>query len=64
MPLAQLTHSFNDDAVALWNANFDQGLKVAKATDAKESWPGKGPVMPTSHLARRRDHGHGRRRTP
>jgi choline dehydrogenase-like flavoprotein len=50
MPLARLTHSFNDDAIALWNANFDQGMKVAKATTAKESWPGKGPVVPTSHL--------------
>jgi choline dehydrogenase-like flavoprotein len=50
LPMARLTHSFDDDAVALWNANFDQGMKIAKATDAKESWPGKGPVMPTSHL--------------
>jgi choline dehydrogenase-like flavoprotein len=50
MPLARLTHSFDDDAMALWNANFDQGMKVAKATAAKESWPGKGPVVPTSHL--------------
>ena len=50
MPLARLIHSFDDDAVALWNANFEQGMKVAKATNAKEAWPGKGPVMPTSHL--------------
>jgi len=50
MPLARLIHSFDDDAVALWNANFDQGMKVAKATSAKEVWPGKGPVIPTSHL--------------
>jgi len=50
MPMARLVHSFDDDAVALWNANFDQGLKIAKATDAKESWPGKGPVIPTAHL--------------
>ncbi len=50
MPLARLIHSFDDDAVALWNANFEQGMKIAKATNAKESWPGKGPVMPTSHL--------------
>jgi choline dehydrogenase-like flavoprotein len=50
LPMARLTHSFDDDAVALWNANFDQGMKIAKATDAKECWPGKGPVMPTSHL--------------
>ena len=26
------------------------GIKVAKATTAKEVWPGKGPVVPTSHL--------------
>jgi choline dehydrogenase-like flavoprotein len=50
LPMARLVHSFDADAVALWNANFDQGVKIAKATDAKESWPGKGPVMPTAHL--------------
>src|SRR6202034_1605163 len=50
MPLAKLTHGFSDDGIALWNANFDQGMKVAKATNAKEVWPGKGPVVPTSHL--------------
>ena len=50
MPLARLIHSFNDDGMALWNANFEQGMKVAKATNAKETWPGKGPVVPTSHL--------------
>jgi choline dehydrogenase-like flavoprotein len=50
MPLAKLTHGFSDDGIALWNANFDQGMKVAKATNAKEAWPGKGPVVPTSHL--------------
>ena len=50
MPLTKLTHGFDDDGMALWNANFDHGMKVAKATNAKESWPGKGPVVPTSHL--------------
>ena len=50
LPLARLIHSFDDDAIALWNANFDQGMKVAKATAAKDVWPGKGPVVPTSHL--------------
>jgi choline dehydrogenase-like flavoprotein len=50
MPLARLIHSFDDDAVALWNANFEQGMKVAKASGAKEAWPGKGPVIPTTHL--------------
>lgn len=50
MPLARLTHSFDDDAVAVWNANFEQGIKIAKATKAKDVWPGKGPVIPTTHL--------------
>jgi choline dehydrogenase-like flavoprotein len=49
MPLGKITHSFNDDAVALFNANFDKGVEIAKATDAKEVWPNKGP-MPTIHL--------------
>jgi choline dehydrogenase-like flavoprotein len=49
MPLANFVHSFDQDAVALWNANFDEGLKIAKATDAKEVWPGRGN-MPTIHL--------------
>src|SRR5262249_31367613 len=50
MPLARLIHSFDEDAVALWNANFEQGVKIAKATNAKEVWPGRGPVIPTTHL--------------
>ena len=50
MPLGRIIHGFDDDAVALWNANFELGVKIAKATGAKEVWPAKGPVMPTSHL--------------
>jgi choline dehydrogenase-like flavoprotein len=50
MPMARLIHSFDADAVALWNANFDQGVKIGRATEAKEVWPGKGPIMPTAHL--------------
>jgi hypothetical protein len=49
MPLAKIIHSFDQDAMALWNANFEEGLKIAKATDAKEVWPGRGN-MPTIHL--------------
>jgi choline dehydrogenase-like flavoprotein len=49
MPLGKITHGFNDEAVALFNANFDQGMAIAKATGAKEAWPNKGP-MPTIHL--------------
>ena len=49
MPLARIIHSFDQDAVALWNANFEEGLKIARATGAKESWSGRGN-MPTIHL--------------
>ena len=49
MPLSKIVHSFNDEAVALWNANFEEGLAVAKGTGAKEYWSGRGP-MPTIHL--------------
>ena len=49
MPLGKITHGFNDEAVALFNANFDKGVEIAKATGAKEAWPNKGP-MPTIHL--------------
>jgi choline dehydrogenase-like flavoprotein len=49
MPLGKLTHSYDDNAVALWNANLEVGLKVAKASGAKEAWSGRGAI-PTSHL--------------
>ena len=49
MPLGKLTHSSRPDAVALWNANLEEGLKVAKAAGAKEAWSARGAI-PTSHL--------------
>jgi choline dehydrogenase-like flavoprotein len=49
MPLAKIIHSFDQDAAALWNANFEEGLKIAKATGAKEVWSARGN-MPTIHL--------------
>jgi choline dehydrogenase-like flavoprotein len=49
MPLGRLTHTYDQDAVALWNANLAEGLKVAKAAGAKEAWSARG-AMPTSHL--------------
>jgi choline dehydrogenase-like flavoprotein len=49
MPMAKIVHSFDQDAVALWNANFEEGLKIAKAAGAKEAWSGRGN-MPTIHL--------------
>ena len=49
MPLAKIIHSFDQDAVALWNANFEEGLAIAKATGAKEFWSARGN-QPTIHL--------------
>jgi choline dehydrogenase-like flavoprotein len=49
MPLGRITHTYNDDAVALFNANFDDGMAIAKATGAKEVWSNRG-AMPTIHL--------------
>jgi choline dehydrogenase-like flavoprotein len=49
MPLGKITHSYNDDAAALFNANFEEGLAIAKATGAKEVWSNRG-AMPTIHL--------------
>jgi choline dehydrogenase-like flavoprotein len=49
MPLGRIIHSYDQDAVALWNANFEEGLKIARATDAKEIWSARGN-MPTIHL--------------
>ncbi len=49
MPLGRITHGFNEDAVALFNANFEEGLAIAKATGAKEVWSNRG-AMPTIHL--------------
>ena len=42
MPLGKLIHSYDQDAVALWNANLEEGLKVAKASGAKEAWSARG----------------------
>jgi choline dehydrogenase-like flavoprotein len=49
MPLAKIVHSYDQDAAALWNANFEEGLKIAKAAGAKEVWSARGN-MPTIHL--------------
>jgi choline dehydrogenase-like flavoprotein len=49
MPLGRIVHSFDEDAAALWNANFEEGLAIAKATGAKEFWSARG-AMPTIHL--------------
>ena len=49
MPLAKIIHNYDKDAEGVWNANFDEGLEIAKATNAKEAWSARGN-MPTIHL--------------
>jgi hypothetical protein len=44
MPMGKLIHSYDQDAVALWNANLEEGLKVAKASGAKEAWSSRGSI--------------------
>jgi len=49
MPLAKIIHTYDQDAVGLWNANLAEGEKIAKAAGAKEVW-GARASMPTIHL--------------
>jgi len=49
MPLAKITHNYDKDAEAVWNANFAEGLEIAKAANAKDVWSARGN-MPTIHL--------------
>ena len=49
MPLAKIIHNYNKDAEAVWNANFAEGIEIAKAAGAKDVWSARGP-MPTIHL--------------
>src|SRR6267378_3515729 len=49
MPLAKIIHNYDKDAEGVWNANFEEGLAIAKATNAKEAWSARGN-MPTIHL--------------
>src|SRR2546430_9894934 len=48
-PLGRIVHSYDQDAAAVWNANFEEGMKIAKSAGAKETWSGRG-AMPTIHL--------------
>jgi choline dehydrogenase-like flavoprotein len=49
MPLGRIIHSYDDEVPKLWEANFVEGLAIAKAAGAKEMWSGRGNI-PTIHL--------------
>jgi choline dehydrogenase-like flavoprotein len=41
-PLIRITHSYGQDAHALFNAAIEEGVAIAKGAGAKEIWPGRG----------------------
>jgi choline dehydrogenase-like flavoprotein len=49
MPLGRIVHSYDQEVTAVWNANFEEGLKIANAAGAKEAWSARGNI-PTIHL--------------
>jgi choline dehydrogenase-like flavoprotein len=49
MPLGRIIHSYDDEVPKLWDANFAEGLAIAKSAGAKEMWSGRGNI-PTIHL--------------
>jgi len=49
MPLGRIIHNYDKDAEAVWNANFEEGVQIAKAAGAKEVWSPRAS-MPTIHL--------------
>jgi choline dehydrogenase-like flavoprotein len=49
MPLARIVHNYDDNEAALWNANFDEGQRIAHAAGAKEVWQLRS-AMPAIHL--------------
>jgi choline dehydrogenase-like flavoprotein len=49
MPLAKIIHNYDKDAQTVWDANFSEGLEIAKAAGAKDVWSNRG-AMPTIHL--------------
>src|SRR6266849_4427894 len=49
MPLGRIIHSYDEEVARVWNANFEEGLKIANGAGAKEAWSGRGAI-PTIHL--------------
>lgn len=47
-PVARMTHTYDQDALGLWQQGVDEGLAIAKAAGAKESWAIR--AAPTIHM--------------
>ncbi|MEI6724224.1 MAG: GMC family oxidoreductase, partial [Betaproteobacteria bacterium] len=48
LPMARMTHTYDQDALGLWQAGVDEVLEIAKAAGAKESWAIR--AAPTIHM--------------
>ena len=59
MPLARIVHNYDENEVALWNANLEEGMKIGRATGAKEVWQVRSAI-PAIHRHGRHDHGYRR----
>src|SRR5262249_40754707 len=49
-PIARIIHSYDQDAIDLWNNSLDEGLELAKSANPKEAWKGGGSAPGTIHL--------------
>jgi choline dehydrogenase-like flavoprotein len=48
-PLARINHAYDQDAVGVWQQACDEGLQIAKAAGATESWALRA-APPTIHM--------------
>ena len=48
LPMARMTHTYDADALGLWQAGVDEGLEIAKAAGAKDFWAIR--AAPTIHM--------------
>jgi len=49
-PTARIIHSYDQDAIDLWNNSLDEGLEIAKAAKPQEAWKGGGAAPGAIHL--------------
>jgi choline dehydrogenase-like flavoprotein len=50
MPMAKIIHSYDQDAIDLWNDSLDDALEIAKAAKPMEAWKAGGAAPGTIHL--------------
>jgi choline dehydrogenase-like flavoprotein len=50
MPMARIIHSYDQNAIDLWNNSLDDAIEIAKAAKPQEAWKGGGAAPGTIHL--------------